>query len=89
MIHDEQEPIFLYGLTKQQVIDRIIDFELENEILPDWRDVLEYGFGGYHFIEDEFLMEMYEEYFSEKEPEEEYFPTDEQGYDGDGNMIGE
>lgn len=89
MIQNEFEPVFLYGQTKQQIIDRIIDFELEHDILPDWREVLEYGFIGYQNIEDELIMDLYEEYFGEREPEEEYYPTDEQGYDGHGNPIGD
>lgn len=89
MIQNELQPEFYQGLTKQEIIDRIIDFELDNDIMPDWREVLEYGFGGYQFIEDETLIEIYIEYFGEKEPEEEYYPTDEQGYDGHGNPIGD
>jgi hypothetical protein len=89
MIQNKFEPIFLYGQTKQQIIDRIIDFELEHDILPDWTEVLEYGFIGYQNIEDELIMDLYEEYFGEREPEEDYIPTDEQGYDGHGNPIGD
>jgi len=46
MTHNE-ETIFHHGYTRQEIVDAIIDFELDNDILPDWREVLEYGFGGY------------------------------------------
>jgi hypothetical protein len=36
MIQNELQPEFYQGLTKQEIIDRIIDFELDNDIMPDW-----------------------------------------------------
>jgi len=89
MIQNELEEKFFHGQTRQEVIDRIIEFELDNDIMPDLGEVLEYGFSGYHYVDDEVLKEMYLEYFLDEEPEEEYYPTDEQGYDGHGNPIGD
>ena len=89
MIQNELEEKFFHGQTRQEVIDRIIEFELDNDIMPDLGDILEYGFAGYQYVDDEVLKEMYLEYFLDEEPEEEYYPTDEQGYDGHGNPIGD
>jgi hypothetical protein len=66
MTHNE-ETIFHHGYTRQEIVDAIIDFELDNDILPDWREVLEYGFGGYNYIDDDVLREIYDEYFTEPE----------------------
>ena len=89
MIQNELQPEFYQGLTRQEVIDRIIDFELEHDIMPDWREVLEYGFGGYHYLDDEVLKELYIEYFTDEEHEEypDYVPNDYLPMDGHGDHI--
>ena len=89
MIHDELHPEFFHGLTKQEVIDRIIDFEIENDIMPDLVDVLEYGFTGYQNVDDEVLKEMYLEYFVDEEYEgdPDYVPNDYLPMDGHGDHI--
>ncbi len=89
MIQNEMEPIFFHGQTRQEVIDRIIDFELEHDIMPDWREVLEYGFSGYHYTDDEVLKELYIEYFTDEEHGEDpdYVPNDYVSVDGHGDHI--
>ena len=89
MIHDELHPEFFHGLTKQEVIDRIIDFEIENDIMPDLVDVLEYGFTGYQNVDDEVLKEMYLEYFVDEEYEgdPDHLPEDYIAVDGHGDHI--
>ena len=89
MIQNEIEDTFFHGQTRQEVIDRIIDFELEHDIMPDWREVLEYGFGGYHYLDDEVLKELYLEYFTDEEHEEDpdYLPADYLPMDGHGDHI--
>ena len=89
MIQNELQEIFFHGLTRQEVIDRIIDFELDNDIMPDWREVLEYGFSGYHYTDDEVLKELYLEYFTDDELEEDpdYVPNDYIAMDGHGDHI--
>lgn len=78
---------FHHGFTRQEIVDAIIDFELDNDILPDWREVLEYGWGGYAHLDDDALRETYDEYFSEPEHEETEQPEDWWTYDSDGNVI--
>ena len=89
MIQNELQPEFYQGLTRQEVIDRIIDFELEHDIMPDWREVLEYGFTGYQNVDDEVLKELYLEYFTDEEHEEDpdYLPPDYLPMDGHGDHI--
>jgi len=89
MIQNELQETFFHGLTRQEVIDRIIDFELEHDIMPDWREVLEYGFTGYHYTDDEVLKELYLEYFTDEELEEDpdHVPADYIPMDGHGNPI--
>jgi len=93
MIQNELQETFFHGLTRQEVIDRIIDFELENDIwidcIPDWREVLEYGFTGYQNVDDEVLEELYLEYFTDDELEEDpdYVPADYIPMDGHGDPI--
>ena len=89
MIHNELHPEFFHGLTRQEVIDRIIDFELEHDIMPDWREVLEYGFTGYQNVDDEVLKELYLEYFTDEEYEgdPDYVPNDYLPMDGHGDHI--
>lgn len=87
---NNEEPIFHHGYTRQEIVDAIIDFELENDVLPDWREVLEYGWGGYAYMDDEALKEMYDEYFVDEpvKPHED-FPFDNDGIatDGRGNNV--
>lgn len=85
---------FHHGYTRQEIVDAIIDFELDNDILPDWREVLEYGFYGYAYTDDDALREMYDEYFAEPErndiepPEDMWtFDSDEPATDGRGNYV--
>lgn len=89
MIQNEIGDTFFHGQTKQEIIDRIINFELEQDMLPDWRDVLEYGFGGYQYLDDETLKTMYEEYFVDEEHEDDpdYVPNDYVVLDGHGDNI--
>lgn len=89
MIQNELQETFFHGLTRQEVIDRIIDFELEHDIMPDWREVLEYGFSGYHYTDDEVLKELYLEYFTDDELEEDpdHVPNDYVSVDGHGDHI--
>jgi hypothetical protein len=83
MTHNE-ETIFHHGYTRQEIVDAIIDFELDNDILPDWREVLEYGFGGYAYTDDEVLRVLYDEYFVEPERVAEESPEDMWTFDIDG-----
>lgn len=95
MIQNELQETFFHGLTRQEIIDRIINFELDNDIMPDWGEVLEYGFTGYQNVEDEVLKELYLEYFADDEYEvdEEYesdpdhVPNDYVSVDGHGDHI--
>lgn len=91
MIQNELEEKLFHGLTRQEVIDRIIDFEIEHDIMPDWREVLEYGFGGYQYVDDEVLNELYVQYFVDEEYEEDpdVLPPDYVPMDGHGNTIGD
>ena len=84
---NNEEPIFHHGYTRQEIVDAIIDFELENDVLPDWREVLEYGWGGYAYTDDEALKEMYDEYFVDEpvKPQEDLLPFDDDGLVTDGN----
>ena len=86
MTHNE-ETIFHHGYTRQEIVDAIIDFELDNDILPDWREVLEYGFGGYAYTDDDILREMYDEYFTEPERVAEESPEDMWTFDIDGTAT--
>ena len=86
MTHNE-ETIFHHGYTRQEIVDAIIDFELDNDILPDWREVLEYGFGGYSYTDDDVLREMYDEYFTEPERVAEESPEDMWTFDIDGTAT--
>lgn len=83
MTHNE-ETIFHHGYTRQEIVDAIIDFELDNDILPDWREVLEYGFGGYAYTDDDVLREMYDEYFVEPERNDVEPPDDLWSFNDDG-----
>ena len=89
MIQNEIGDTFFHGQTRPEVIDRIIDFELEHDIMPDWREVLEYGFGGYHYLDDEVLKELYLEYFVDEEYEgyPDHLPEDYIVVDGHGDHI--
>lgn len=89
MIHNELQPEFYQGLTRQEIIDHIIDFELEHDIMLDWREVLEYGFTGYQNVDDEVLKELYLEYFTDEEYEDDpdYVPNDYLPMDGHGDHI--
>lgn len=89
MIQNEIGDTFFHGLTRQEIIDHIIDFELEHDIMPDWREVLEYGFTGYQNVDDEVLKELYLEYFTDEEHEEDpdYVPNDYVSVDGHGDHI--
>lgn len=91
MIQNELEEKLFHGLTRQEVIDRIIDFEIEHDIMPDWREVLEYGFGGYQYVDDEVLNELYVQYFVDEEYEvdPDVLPPDFVPMDGHGNTIGD
>ena len=91
MIQNEIGDTFFHGQTRQEVIDRIIDFEIEHDIMPDWREVLEYGFGGYQYVDDEVLNELYVQYFVDEEHEEypDVLPPDYVPMDGHGNTIGD
>ena len=89
MIQNELEEKLFHGLTRQEVIDRIIDFEIEHDIMPDWREVLEYGFSGYHYVDDEVLNELYVQYFLDEEHEgdPDILPPDYLPMDGHGDHI--
>jgi len=89
MIQNELEEKLFHGLTRQEVIDRIIDFEIEHDIMPDWREVLEYGFSGYHYVDDEVLNELYVQYFLDEEYEDDpdILPPDYLPMDGHGDHI--
>jgi hypothetical protein len=82
---------FHHGYTRQEIVDAIIDFELDNDILPDWREVLEYGFGGYAYTDDDALREMYDEYFVDEpvKPQEDLWSFNDDGTatDGRGNYV--
>ena len=85
---------FHHGFTRQQIVDAIIDFELDNDILPDWREILQYGWAGYDYTDDDALRELYDEYFTEPEHEalenpEDLWPWDNDGIatDGRGNNV--
>ena len=64
-MESEQGKFLVYGLTREQVISKIIDFEIDNDIVMDLRDMLENGFTGYNFVDDEVLVEQYHDYFGE------------------------
>jgi len=88
----EHDKNFHHGYTRQEIVDAIIDFELDNDILPDWRDVLEYGFAGYLGSDDDELREMYDEYFVEperndEEPSDDLWSINNDGTDGRGNNV--
>jgi len=89
MIHDEKEEKFFNGHTRQELIDRIIEFEIDNDIVPDLGDILEYGFAGYQNVEDEVLKEMYLDYFVDEEYEgyPDHLPEDYIVVDGHGDHI--
>ena len=78
---------FYHGYTRQEIVDAIIDFELDNDILPDWREILEYGFGGYAYTDDDALREMYDEYFTEPERVVEESPEDLWSFNDDGTAT--
>lgn len=83
----EHDKNFHHGYTRQEIVDAIIDFELDNDILPDWREVLEYGFGGYAYTDDDALREMYDEYFTEPERNDVEQPEDMWTFNDDGNVV--
>lgn len=89
MIQNELQETFFHGLTRQEVIDRIIEFELEHDILPDWREVLEWGWAGYQNVDWGVLEEVYLEYFTDEELEgdPDYVPADYIPMDGHGDHI--
>ena len=60
------EKFLVYGLTRQEIINKIVDFEIEREIDLDYRDILENGFTGYNFVSDEVLIETYHDYFDDE-----------------------
>ena len=62
---------FHHGYTRQEIVDAIIDFELDNDILPEWREILQHGWAGYEYTDDDVLRELYDEYFVESEQENE------------------
>jgi bifunctional pyridoxal-dependent enzyme with beta-cystathionase and maltose regulon repressor activities len=86
----EHDKNFHHGYTRQEIVDAIIDFELDNDILPDWREVLEYGFYGYSYTDDDALREMYDEYFTDEsiKPQEDWaYYSDGIATDGRGNNV--
>ncbi len=89
MIENELQPEFYHGLTRQEVIDNIIEFEIANEISPELWDILEFGFTGYHYVDDETLKELYLDYFTDEEYEEDpdVLPPDYLPMDGHGDHI--
>ena len=62
----EEGKFLIYGLTRDEVIQKIIDFEIDNDIVMDLRDILENGFTGYNFVDDESLVEQYHDYFGDE-----------------------
>ena len=62
----EEGKFLIYGLTRDEVIQKIIDFEIDNDIVMDLRDILENGFTGYNFVDDEVLVEQYHDYFNDE-----------------------
>ena len=62
----EEGKFLIYGLTRDEVIQKIIDFEIDNDIVMDLRDILENGFTGYNFVDDEILVEQYHDYFGDE-----------------------
>jgi hypothetical protein len=90
----ETEKNFHHGHTRQEIVDAIIDFELDNDILPDWREILEYGWAGYAYTDEDALRELYDEYFTEPErtvvdSAEDWwtFDIDGNATDGRGNYV--
>ena len=65
-MEENTEKFLVYGMTRAEIINKIIDFEIENEILLDIRDILENGFTGYNFVADEVLVEQYHDYFDDE-----------------------
>ena len=63
---NSEEKFLVYGLTRGEVIQKIIDFEIDNDIVMDLRDILENGFTGYNFVDDEVLVEQYHDYFGDE-----------------------
>ena len=85
---DNEETIFHHGYTRQEVVDAIIEFELDNDILPDWREILEYGWAGYAYTDDDVLRELYDEYFVDIPHETpEPSPEDMWTFDIDGDVL--
>lgn len=62
----EEGKFLIYGMTRDEVIQKIIDFEIDNDIVMDLRDILENGFTGYNFVDDEVLVEQYHDYFNDE-----------------------
>ena len=60
------EKFLIYGMTRGEVIQKIIDFEIENDVDIDLRDILENGFTGYNYVDDTVLVEQYHEYFDDE-----------------------
>jgi len=60
------EKFLIYGMTRGEVIQKIIDFEIENDVDMDLRDILENGFTGYNYVDDTVLVEQYHEYFDDE-----------------------
>ena len=62
----EEGKFLIYWLTRDEVIQKIIDFEIDNDIVMYLRDILENGFTGYNFVDDEVLVEQYHDYFNDE-----------------------
>ena len=65
-MENESEKFLIYGMTRGEVIQKIIDFEIDNDIVMDLHDILENGFTGYNFVDDEVLVEQYHDYFGDE-----------------------
>lgn len=63
---NEEGTFLIYGMTRGEVIQKIIDFEIENDVDIDLRDILENGFTGYNYVDDTVLVEQYHEYFDDE-----------------------
>jgi hypothetical protein len=83
----ETEQNFYHGHTRKAIVNAIIDFELDNDILPDWREILQYGWAGYEYTDDDVLRELYDEYFTETEHQAPENPEDWWAFDTDGNAT--
>ena len=65
-MEENTEKFLVYGMTREEIINKIVDFEIEREIELDIRDILENGFTGYNFVSDEVLVETYHDYFDDE-----------------------